>query len=91
LVKLIDKTDGDLRPILWFRSAYRVYCRARSWEVKNWKQRRLKGTLFNNLNGQNIGDEIWRDAVQKHLGWGTEAIRARIFVGRVEGFRQCRP
>ena len=69
LVRLIDKTDGDLRPILWFRSAYRVYCRARSWEVKSWKKKRLKGTLFNNLNGQNIGDEIWRDAV-KTPWWG---------------------
>ena len=29
LVRLIDKTDGDLRPILWFRSIHKVYSRAR--------------------------------------------------------------
>ena len=58
------KLDGDLRPIFWFRSGYRVYCRARSPEIKAWKEGKLAGKQYNNLSGQNIGDEIWRDAIR---------------------------
>jgi hypothetical protein len=36
LVKLIPKKDAGLRPIALFRTAYRVYAKARMWQFRSW-------------------------------------------------------
>jgi hypothetical protein len=60
-VLMLPKPDGDKRPILQFRSAFRLWSRICSSIVKKrFRHQGLAVSQMNNLSGQHIGDEVWR-------------------------------
>ena len=62
ITTLIPKEDGGLRPIALFRTAYRVYAKYRSGEVKTWAQHH-SGYQCNTAHGRCVGDSTWRAQV----------------------------
>jgi len=67
-VLMLPKTDGDRRPILQFRSAFRLWSRIRSSIVKTWfRAQGLAVSQMNNLSGQHVGDEVSRCVVRSGL------------------------
>ena len=60
LVSLIPKPDGDRRPILFFRSGFRVWARWAQGRVRKWAREALTGAALNNLEGRRPGDCVWR-------------------------------
>ncbi len=60
LVKLIGKKDGGLRPIVLFRSLFRVHARARQGEVRKWEQEHAGDAKFNSAPRRRINDDMYR-------------------------------
>ena len=65
LAKLIPKASGGLRPIMWYRSMYRVFARARRPEVQDWfKSWAAVRPEVNMAPGRHTTDAIWRCLVR---------------------------
>ncbi len=69
VVKLLAKKDGGSRPIMLFRSVFRVNCKARKGMVTKWEIEVASGKAFNNAPGRRIGDSIYRAAIRHALPW----------------------
>ena len=67
LVCLIPKPNGDRRPILHFRSGYRVWARARQAQVREWATTHVPDPAINNAAGRAPGDAVWRSLVRADL------------------------
>ena len=63
IVALIPKTDGGLRPIALFRTAYRIYAKAQARSVRKWAAA-LPDAQCNNSKGRWVGDYTWRAQVR---------------------------
>ncbi len=60
---LIPKSDGGLRPIALFRTAYRIYAKAHARRVRDWASR-LPDAQCNNSKGRWVGDSTWRAQIR---------------------------
>ena len=58
LVRLIPKANGDLRPILLFRSVFRLWSRTARARVASWAKRVLTHPALNNCSGRRCGDGV---------------------------------
>ena len=67
ITALIPKPDGGLRPIALFRTLFRIYSKARAYEVKNWAKARPDHRC-NNSAGRWVGDATWRNQVLAATG-----------------------
>ena len=73
LTKLIPKPKGGLRPVMWFRTLYRVYARARRDSVQRWfKEWTATRPEINMAPGRHTTDAIWRSMVRQDLGTGAK-------------------
>ena len=64
--RLLAKPQGGYRPIMLFRSLFRVYSRIRSKVVKQWAQ----GIGMHEINMQPrrwVSDPIWRSLVRREI------------------------
>ena len=91
LTKLIPKPKGGLRPVMWFRTLYRVYARARRGCVQRWfTEWAAARPEVNMAPGRHTTDAIWRSMVRQDLGVGSKNFieingdfqKAFDFVGR---------
>ena len=64
LVCLIPKPDGDRRPILHFRSGFRLWSRCAQRRVRDWAASAITDAELNNNAGRAPGDMVWRYAVR---------------------------
>merc|ERR1712085_184583 len=67
LVCLIPKPDGDRRPILHFRSAFRLWSRTAQCRVRRWAKQHAGDAFLNNSAGRAPGDSVWRHMVRADL------------------------
>ncbi len=47
IVKLLVKKDGGSRPIMLFRSVFRIHCKARKGFATKWETTKAAGAMFN--------------------------------------------
>ena len=81
LAKLIPKPKGGLRPIMWFRSCYRVFARARRSKVQEWfRPWAADRPEVNMAPGRHTTDAIWRAMVRQDLAMESEGSRRSHFV-----------
>ena len=67
LVKLLVKKDGGTRPIMLFRTLYRIHAKARGEIARRWEAREAAGPSFNNSPQRRIGDVVYRQAVRNAI------------------------
>ena len=67
LVCLIPKPDGDRRPILHFRSTFRLWSRWAQKRVRKWATTAIPDASLNNGKGRAPGDMAWRYTVRGDL------------------------
>jgi hypothetical protein len=91
LAKLIPKASGGLRPILWFRSMYRVFARTRRPLVQEWfKTWAIERPEVNMAPGRHTTVAIWRALVRQetakegmlHVEWNWDLQKAFDHVDR---------
>ena len=63
IVALIPKSDGGLRPIALFRTAYRIYAKAHARKVRDWAAL-LPDAQCNNSKGRWVGDSTCRAQIR---------------------------
>jgi hypothetical protein len=59
MVRLIPEKDGGLRPIALFRTAYRIFWKTRTWQLRDWIQHAQR-TGFNMTGNRRTLDAAWR-------------------------------
>ena len=67
LVKLLVKKDGSTRPIMLFRTLYRIHAKARGEVVRRWEAKEAAGSSYNNSPNRRIGDVVYRQAVRNAI------------------------
>ena len=73
LAKIIPKAAGGFRPIMWFRSAYRVYARSRRHRVQEWYGRLSRAfPEVNMAAGRWTSDAMWRAMVRRDIAPTTQ-------------------
>ena len=91
LAKLIPKASGGLRPIMWYRSMFRVYSRARRPRVQEWFATWASTRPEVNMApGRHTTDAICRSVVRQeisepgtmHVEWNWDLQKAFDFVNR---------
>ena len=91
LAKLIPKASGGLRPIMWYRSMFRVYSRARRPRVQQWfASWAATRPEVNMAPGRHTTDAIWRSVVRQetsdsgtlHVEWNWDLQKAFDYVKR---------
>ena len=60
LVQILGKPAGGFRPILQYRSAFRLWSKCAQPKVKEWQSRCMADSFHNNLAGRRVGDGVWR-------------------------------
>ena len=73
VVVLIPKPSGGRRPIMLFRSMYRVYARIRSFKVRAWFQE-TSWAAIGNAAGRSRGDSVWWAQVRDLVGAGKQVV-----------------
>ena len=67
LFRMLPKPDGGRRPILHFRSGFRLWSRWAQRRVRNWARVHLTDACLNNGQGRAPGDMAWRYGVRADL------------------------
>ena len=77
-MRLIPKDAGGLRPILIFRTLYRLWARARVDGCRKWAGDWLTDPCWNNFGGRRPGDAVWRQLVQAEQDGDDDLGRAAV-------------
>jgi ribonuclease HI len=82
VVKLIDKKDATFRPIVLFRSLYRLHGRLLAESTREWERHALANTPFANNQGRETLDSTFRCWVRQaiQLTTGSAASAADILI-----------
>ena len=67
MVRLLPKPDGCRRPILHYRSGFRLWPRCAQRRVRSWAKKALPDAELNNSQGRSPGDMVWRYATRADL------------------------
>ncbi len=76
LAKVIPKPKGGIRPMMWYRSLYRVFARARRVKVQEvfnrWAPERPEVHV---APGRHTTDAVWKPLVRQGIGGGSARYR----------------
>ena len=86
IVTLLAKATGGKRPILFFRSAYRLWGRWAQARVKTWAVDALQHYALNNQAGRRPGDAIWRNQVRAQMAEDTGLSFGEVFWDMAKAF-----
>ena len=64
VVRLIPKPSGGSRPVILFRTLFRVWGKARACSLQQWAATALAHPPSNNFSGRRPGDGVWRSLMQ---------------------------
>ena len=64
LCLILGKPTGGFRPILQYRSAFRLWSKCAQPKVKEWQARCMHDSFHNNLAGRRVGDGVWRSIMR---------------------------
>ena len=67
-VKLLGKKDGTFRPIILFRSLFRLHGRLLASRTRGWEKHNLADEPFGNNQGKEALDSVYRACIRQAIG-----------------------
>jgi hypothetical protein len=67
-VKLLSKKDGTFRPIILFRSLFRLHGRLLASRTREWERNHLADQPFGNNQGREALDSVYRACIRQAIG-----------------------
>ena len=64
MVLILPKPVAGFRPILQYRSGFRVWAKCAQPRVKLWQAENCCDSFHNNLAGRRVGDAVWRSTMR---------------------------